>query len=151
MYFYFCFRKLPATSTNTEVSKKYPEPVSAIKEKGRFAISCIIFVSAVILLVTHAITGLTVASIGVMIAAATLLTSGKESVKFIKRADYKTLSFFIGLFIVVSGLEKTGVLNLIAGLIEGISGNDSKLMVAIICGCPRLPAHLWTTFPLRPP
>ena len=45
MYFYFCFRKELVTSTNTEVSKKYPEPVSAIKEKGRFAISCIIFTS----------------------------------------------------------------------------------------------------------
>ena len=31
MYFYFCFRKELVTSTNTEVSKKYPEPVSAIK------------------------------------------------------------------------------------------------------------------------
>lgn len=132
MYFYFCFRKELATSTNTEVSKKYPEPVSAIKEKGRFAISCIIFASAVILLVTHAITGLTVASIGVLIAAATLLTSGKEAVKFIKRADYKTLSFFVGLFIVVGGLEKTGVLNRIADLIEGISGDDPRLMIAII-------------------
>ena len=132
MYFYFCFRKELVTSTNTEVSKKYPEPVSAIKEKGRFAISCIIFTSAVILLVTHAITGLTVASIGVLIAAATLLTSGKEAVKFIKRADYKTLSFFVGLFIVVGGLEKTGVLNRIADLIEGISGDDPRLMIAII-------------------
>ena len=67
-----------------------------------------------------------------MIAVATLLTSGKEAVKVIKKADYKTLSFFVGLFIVVGGLEKTGVLNLIADLIEGISGDDPRLMVAII-------------------
>lgn len=77
VYFYLCFRKELAVNVNTEGLKEYPEPVSAIKEKGRFAISCIIFASAIILLVTHAITGLTVASIGVMIAAATLLTSGK--------------------------------------------------------------------------
>ena len=36
------------------------------------------------------------------------------------------------LFVVVGGLEKTGVLTLIAGLIERISGNDPRLMVAII-------------------
>ena len=32
----------------------------------------------------------------------------------------------------VGGLEKTGVLKLIADLIEGISGDDPRLMVAII-------------------
>ncbi len=93
VYFYLCFRKELAEGTNTEGLKEYPEPVSAIKERGRFAISCIIFASAVILLVTHAITGLTVASIGVMIAVATLLTSGKEAVKFIKKAIIKRCPF----------------------------------------------------------
>lgn len=132
VYFYLCFRKELTANVNTDSLREYPEPISAIQDKGRFVISCIIFASAIILLVTHAITGLTVASIGVMIAVATLLTSGKDSVMFIKKADYKTLSFFIGLFIVVGGLEKTGVLKLIADLIEGISGDDPRLMVAII-------------------
>ncbi|MGI6021192.1 MAG: SLC13 family permease [Lachnospiraceae bacterium] len=132
VYFYLCFRKELTVNVNNEGSMEYPEPNSAIKEKKKFAISCIIFAAAVILLITHAVTGITVASIGVIIAAATLLTSGKESVKFLKRADYKTLSFFIGLFIVVGGLEKTGVLNLIANLIESISGDNTILMVAII-------------------
>lgn len=46
--------------------------------------------------------------------------------------DYKTLLFFIGLFIVVGGLEQTGILELIAGFIAKISGDNAMLMIAIV-------------------
>ena len=91
-----------------------------------------IFLAAVALLVTHAQTGLTVATIGVGIAAVTLLTSGKNMKNVIKGVDYKTLLFFIGLFVVVGGLEQTHILELIAGVIEKISGGNLYIMVAII-------------------
>ena len=46
--------------------------------------------------------------------------------------DYKTLLFFVGLFIVVGGLEITGILEMIAGFIEDISGGQPLLIVVII-------------------
>ncbi len=46
--------------------------------------------------------------------------------------DYKTLVFFIGLFMVVGGLEQTGILEVIAGFIGNVSHGNLKLMVAII-------------------
>ena len=46
--------------------------------------------------------------------------------------DYKTLLFFIGLFVVVGGLEETGILNVIAGFIAKISGDNAILMIAIV-------------------
>ena len=49
-----------------------------------------------------------------------------------KKVDYKTVVFFIGLFIVVSGLEETGILELIAQFIEKISGGNAMAMIAII-------------------
>ena len=87
---------------------------------------------AVVLLVTHAQTGLTVAFIGVLIAAITLLTAGKEVVKILKGVDYKTLLFFIGLFMVVGGLEQTGVLEVVADFIGKVSGGKMTVMIAII-------------------
>ena len=50
----------------------------------------------------------------------------------LKKVDYKTLLFFIGLFMVVGGLEQTGVLEVIAKWIGDISGGNFKLMIAII-------------------
>lgn len=132
IFFYFSFRKeLVSADSNIDTST-FPSPESAIKDKKGFAVSCVIFLCAVVMLVTHAMTGLTVAAIGTFIAAATILTSLKHTGEIMKRVDYKTLLFFIGLFVVVGGLEETGILNIVAGFIGKISGGNTYLMIAII-------------------
>ena len=133
IFLYFAFRKELAGDKSAPVDmSKFPKPSEAITNKKDFAISCIIFACAVLLLVTHATTHLTVATIGLFIAAITLIAFGKHAVELLKKVDYKTLIFFIGLFIVVSGLEETGILKLIANFIGDISGGNIKLMIAII-------------------
>lgn len=131
IYFYVVFHKDLCHNTVIDTSS-YPDPKEAIKNRKGFTVSCIIFLCAVVLLVTHAQTGFSVATIGLFIAVITLLTFGKEAINLLKKVDYKTLLFFIGLFIVVGGLEQTGVLEVIAGFIGKISGGNIKLMIAII-------------------
>ena len=133
IYFYFCFRKELKKKPEGYVKKDVNiDPWDGVPSKKEFVISCLIFACAVILLVTHANTGLTVAFIGVFIAALTLITAGKHRMHIIKSVDYKTLLFFIGLFVVVGGLEQTEILNLIALMIEKWSKGNLYLMVAII-------------------
>lgn len=132
-YFYLYFRKdlKPAAGKPT----RYPDPCEAITDRRAFVISCLIFACAVALLITHAQTRLTVSFIGTFIALATLLTSGKKAGSILKRLDYKTLLFFIGLFIVVSGLEQTGILEWLASIIGKASGGNPHLIIGIIiCG-----------------
>lgn len=132
-YFYFVFHKeLEAAQANAVDPSVMPDPKEAITDKKAFTISCVIFGCAVVMLVTHAQTGLTVAFIGAVIAAITLITSGKSTPELLKKVDYHTLLFFIGLFIVVGGLEQTGILELIAEFIGDVSKGNIKLMVAII-------------------
>ena len=132
IYYYLIFHKELRVKRTGKVVTEYPDPKSAITNKTSFAISTVIFLCAVVLLVTHAQTGLTVATIGLGIAIVTLITSGKNIVKVIKGVDYKTLLFFIGLFVVVGGLEQTNVLKLIAEFIGSVSGGNLYVMVAII-------------------
>jgi Na+/H+ antiporter NhaD/arsenite permease-like protein len=133
IYFYLVYRKeLTARVISDEDIAALPTPESAITNKKDFVISCLIFACAVVLLASHAQTGLSVAFIGAVIALVTLLVSGKYAPKLVKKVDYQTLLFFIGLFIVVGGLEETGILEVIAGLIGDISGGNLKLMIAII-------------------
>lgn len=131
-YFYLVMRKELSSNTVTDDFSNLPSPSSAITDKTGFIINTIIFLAAVILLVTHASTHLTVAFIGVAVAIVTLITSGKHIPEILKKVDYKTLLFFTGLFIVVCGLEKTGVLEIIAEFIQKISGGNIYLMVGII-------------------
>ena len=133
IYFYFIFHKeLEKNGAAKKDPSQYPDQAEAITSKGGFIASSVIFLCAVVLLVTHAQTGLTVSTIGVCIAAATLIAAGKEGPGLLKKIDYQTLLFFIGLFVVVGGLEQTGVLKILAGIIEKVSGGNIALMIAII-------------------
>lgn len=131
IYFYLVFRKELVSGVAAEdldISKE----ATKIEDKKGFTASCIIFGLAVVLLVSHAQTGLTVATIGLFIAIITLIAAGKSAWELLTKIDYKTVLFFIGLFVVVGGLEQTGILEVIAAFIGKISGGNMYLMIAII-------------------
>lgn len=133
IYFYLIFRKeLKTNAANSVDYSCLPSPESTITDKKGFAVSCVIFATAIVLLVTHAQTGLTVSTIGCIVAIATLVTSWKYAILLLKKVDYKTLLFFIGLFVVIGGLEQTGILEIMAAFIGKISGGNILVMIAII-------------------
>lgn len=133
IFFFFAFkRELTANAGEKIDPSAYPNPSDAIENKKDFIVSTIIFLIAVVMLVTHAQSGLTVAFIGVFIAAITLITSYKNIGTILKKIDYKTLLFFVGLFVVVGGLEQTGILEKIASFIEKICDGNIIAMVFII-------------------
>lgn len=135
IFFWFSYRKEYQKADQEIVHldvNSFPVPKDAIKNRTAFLTSVLIFLVAVVLLVSHADTGLTVAFIGTFIALITLLCAGKKAPVLIRRVDYKTLLFFIGLFIVVGGLEQTGVLVQIANFIAAVSGGNIVLVIIII-------------------
>ena len=133
IYFFIIFRKQVLPQDGYVVNpEEVPDPKDAISSKKEFIMSCIIFALAVVLLISHANTGLTVAFIGTFIAIVTLICFAKDALTLLKKVDYNTLLFFIGLFMVVGGLEQTGILNIIANFIEDVSGGQIKPMIAII-------------------
>ncbi len=133
LYFFLVYRKALTQEEGQEIDPStIPDPKDAITNKKDFVISSVIFACAVVMLITHAQTHLTVAFIGAVVAVVTLAASGRDAIILIKKVDYKTLLFFIGLFMVVGGLEQTGILELIAGFIGKVSGGNTKIMIAII-------------------
>lgn len=131
-FFYFCFRKeLVSHADAASLASEGLHPEDAIHNKKAFTISVVIFIFIVVLLVTHAMTGLTVATVGVIAAALTLVTN-KAPLHLLKRVDWETVFFFIGLFVAVSGLEETGVLEAMANGIAAITGGNLTVMVIII-------------------
>jgi len=136
--FYLMFRKAlrqSASNGQADATKHYPEPKEAISNPRLFTASTAIFVIVIILLVTHAQTGLSVGLIGCIAAALTLLaavTVGGQPRHIIKGLDWRTLLFFLGLFVCVGGLEVTGVLQELADLIGKTSGNNLAIALTFI-------------------
>jgi Na+/H+ antiporter NhaD/arsenite permease-like protein len=137
VYFYLMSRRTLSRSQGDvgAAEQRYPAPSEAIANRGLFAINSAIFLFVVILLVTHAQTGLSVAIIGVIAATLALAAAaikGGAPLHLLKRVDWRTLLFFVGLFICVGGLEETGVLEKLAGYIGDASGGNIVLVMSII-------------------
>ncbi len=136
--FYLMFRKTlrqSASNGQADATKHYPEPKEAISNPRLFTASTAIFILVIILLVTHAQTGLSVGLIGCIAAALTLLaafTVGGQPRHIIKGLDWRTLLFFLGLFVCVGGLEVTGVLEKLADLIGKASGDNLAIALTFI-------------------
>ena len=74
IYFWLCFRKeLKISEENRGSDIVYPQPAEAIVNKKAFFGATVVFLTAVVLLITHAQTHLTVSCIGVIVALLTLI------------------------------------------------------------------------------
>lgn len=132
VYFVLVFR----TKLGTGIGEAAPEllglnPRDAIPNREKFRESVLIFAGVILLIVTHTATGLTMPTIGVMAAAVTLACT-KYPRELLKLVDWKTIGFIIGLFLVVSGLEQTHVLDGLAHILAGLSGGDHTWMVVVL-------------------
>lgn len=130
-FFYLSFRRFLKSKPSADPSS-YPQPGQAISNPALFKVNVGIFAVIIALLVTHANTGLSVATIGVAAAVLTLAASRKRALHIVRRVDWRTLLFFIGLFITVGGLEETGLLESLAEFIGRVSGGSLVIVMAII-------------------
>ena len=79
-YFYFVFRKSLKQQTNPEEMMKIcPLPSSAITNPTLFKLSAGVFVITIVLLATHAQTGLSVASIGIISAVLSIVIAARRA------------------------------------------------------------------------
>ncbi len=134
VFFYFIFRKILTVHQGDAATPTahYPQPSEAITDPLHFRINAGIFVAVIALIVTHAETGISMALIGVIAAFLTLLAASRKAMHVISRVDWRTLLFFIGLFVCVGGLEETGVLEMLALFIGQASGGNIVLVIPLI-------------------
>jgi Na+/H+ antiporter NhaD/arsenite permease-like protein len=120
-YFYFQFRKLLRSRehiSREELEKL--EPGNAIKDPALMKSGLWAFGLAILLLIIHPFmehhgVPLTVPLAALLPAFGLLLLGGPKMGHMLLKVEYEVLLFFMGLFVVVGGLEKTGVIKALAG------------------------------------
>jgi Na+/H+ antiporter NhaD/arsenite permease-like protein len=130
VYFLLVFRK--SMSVKPVPNARYPEPHEAVKDRLRFYLYAFVFLLVIGLLVTHNRTGLSVAFIGCVAAFLILLFAFRDARAVLKKFDWRTMLFFIGLFVCVGGLEHSGVLRIMADLIGRVSRGNPFLITSVI-------------------
>ena len=99
-YIFFAYRK--ELSTTESVDTSFPQPKSTDK-KALLLVQ--LFLAAVILLITHSMTGFTVPAIG-FYCNCNFDYFNKHIPEIISKVDHKTLFILVGLFVVIGGLSR---------------------------------------------
>jgi len=107
-------------------------PKEAVQDRWLFIVGLIAFFYVVIVLVTHHITHLSVATCALTGALIALLLGGHKMSKVLMNIDYPTIIFFAGLFIIVGAMEHVGLLKMAAGVVKTASGGNFFIALSII-------------------
>ncbi len=142
LYCYIVSRRslIPSEQVDIEQLEKM-EPGEAIDDPRQLKIALITFGAAILLLITHTYIEtylhipLTVPLAAMIPAFFMLIVLNKKAEEIMQKVDYEVILFFMGLFMVVGGLEHTGVIENIAGSItELFKGNHMALLSTLVWG-----------------
>lgn len=105
----------------------------AIKDRKLMYESVIMIIIVALCFIFHDQLGMQSCTIAIAAACIMLLIGKQEPEEIISSVEWPTILFFIGLFIVVGGMKKTGVITILAnGLISITGGNVTVTMIVIL-------------------
>ena len=122
--FYFIYGKEMAVDKKAMEKIMELDEKKAIKDKTLVIKSVIIMLGVALGFIFHSQLGIESAVVALSAAAIMLIIGKQDAEDIILSVEWSTIIFFLGLFVVVGGLEKTGVINTLAnGLIGATQGN----------------------------
>lgn len=115
----------------------------AIKDVSLLRKSVIMIVLVVVGFIFHAQLGIESATVALTAAGVMLLIGGQDAEDVILGVEWSTILFFIGLFVVVGGLNSTGVIAMLAnGMLELVGDNEMLAIVLILWASALISAFL---------
>ncbi len=134
--FFVWYRRI-FNSGKIDVEKIYEEndnlrPASAIKDVKLMRTSLMAFAFTVTLLVIHQLLDIGIAFVAILGASLVLAIAGKDAEDLVHNLDWHTIIFLAGLFVLVGGLEKTGVLADVADGIVVLGQGNTVIILTLI-------------------
>jgi Na+/H+ antiporter NhaD/arsenite permease-like protein len=92
--------------------------------------------------------GLEPAMIAITVAAALLLVSREYVDEILKRVNWGTIFFLVGLFGLIAALEITGIIESLGGVIEGLIGGNEVLGIVFMTWVPAVLSAVIDNIPI---
>ncbi len=128
----FLFRNEFKKEVNPEVVESLNSG-SPIKNKHDFMVSLVLLVTAIVMFSIQGITHFDNSAIALASGfVAVLLMKGDGVERILKKVDWSTVIFFLGLFVMVGALGDTGVLNSMANSMVSLARGSYRMMEAMI-------------------
>ena len=142
IFFLMYRRNLHVESENMEKVLTLDEKLT-IKDASLLRKSVIMIVLVVVGFIFHAQLGIESATVALTAAGVMLLIGGQDAEDVILGVEWSTILFFIGLFVVVGGLNSTGVIAMLAnGMLELVGDNEVLAIVLVLWASALISAFL---------
>lgn len=129
------YRKQMKPSAEAQEKIMKFNPREAISDKKLLVKSLIVIGLVLVGFLTHSITHFEGATIALAGAALLLLLTLMDPEEYLKEVEWPTIFFFMGLFIMVTGLEHIGLIEMIAQrLLEATGGDLTVMTLSILWG-----------------
>lgn len=141
--FFLMYRgNLHVESENMEKVLTLDEKLT-IKDASLLRKSVIMIVLVVVGFIFHAQLGIESATVALTAAGVMLLIGGQDAEDVILGVEWSTILFFISLFVVVGGLNSTGVIAMLAnGMLELVGDNEVLAIVLVLWASALISAFL---------
>lgn len=131
--FYFIYGKKLFVADESIKKVMQLDEKKAIKSKKLMTESIIVIIIVAVSFIFHDQLGVQSCTIAIAAACIMLLIGGQDPEEIILSVEWPTILFFVGLFIVVGGMKKVGVITILAnGLISLTGGNVVVTMLVIL-------------------
>lgn len=131
--FYFIYGKSLKVNSENMVKIMELDEKKAIKSKSLMCKSIIIMCCVVFAFIFHTQLNMESSVIALTAAAIMLLIGKQDPEEIILSVEWSTILFFAGLFVVVGGLDKTGVIQILAnGMLTITQGHPTMTMIFIL-------------------
>ena len=134
LYLYLVFRRELKASETAEETIMSMDAGGAIRDPVLLRKSLIVLGVVILAFFLHGALHLEAATIALFGAAVLLLYARSDVEEVLREVEWPTLFFFVGLFVLVGGLEATGVVERVAGLMTTFDATSALTAVIIIWG-----------------
>ncbi len=134
VFFYFVFRRELSSGKDASATIRAMNARGAIRDTALLR-KCLLVLGVVILgFFLHGILHLEAATIALFVAAALMLYARSDIEEVLREVEWPTLLFFVGLFVLVGGLEATGFVGRIAEQLTSVGGSQAVTAMLILWG-----------------
>ncbi len=129
---FFWYKKQLVTTPSARASIMRFNPSEALSDKTLLIKSLFVFCLILIGFLTHGASGLETATIALSGAGLLLLLTMKDPENHLRDIEWTSIFFFVGLFILVAGLQSVGAIRLMAGALLNLTGNSTSITAIVI-------------------
>lgn len=130
--FYLLYGRKMAVSPEARAAVMALEPASYVKDRRLLAVSAVMTALVVAGFMFHAALGLESCVIALGAAGLILLVSRQSIERALAEVEWTTLTFFLGLFVIVGALTETGVIGMLANALVGVTGGNVFLTMMVL-------------------